>query len=299
MVPSWVIEVLGVLAQLFIFVIGVAAALGLFAWIADANQSRDSIRRNYPVIGRFRGLFIKLGEFFRAYLFASDREEMPFNRAEREAVYRMAAGKGNIIPFGSTKLLTPAGTTLFVNCAYPVLETDRAETEPAVFGPDCRTPYAAPSVFNISGMSYGALSKPAVRALSKGAALAGVWMNTGEGGLSPMHLEGRCDIVFQIGTAKYGVRDAEGRLSDERLRAVAAHEQVRMFEIKLSQGAKPGKGGVLPAAKVNREIAKIRGIAAHQDSVSPKSQGVGFEHGPSAGPFVNHSCALAPVYAPS
>lgn len=269
MVPSWVIEVLSVLAQLFIFVVGVGAACLLIAYVVDANQSRDSIRRNYPVVGRFRGLFIKLGEFFRAYFFAMDREEMPFNRAEREAVYRMADGKGNVIPFGSTKLLTPAGTTLFVNCAYPLLETDRAETQPAIFGPHCRTPYAAPSVFNISGMSYGALSKPAIRALSKGAALAGVWMNTGEGGLSPMHLEGGCDIVFQIGTAKYGVRDASGALSDDRLKAIAAHEQVRMFEVKLSQGAKPGKGGLLPAAKVTKEIAKVRGIPARQDSVSP------------------------------
>lgn len=269
MVPSWVIEVLGVLAQLFIFVVGAAAALVLIAWILDANQSRDSIRRNYPVVGRFRSLFIKLGEFFRAYFFAMDREEMPFNRAEREAVYRMADGRGNIIPFGSTKLLTPAGTTLFVNCAYPLLETDRAETRPAVFGPHCQTPYAAPSVFNISGMSYGSLSKPAVRALSRGAAKAGIWMNTGEGGLSPMHLEGGCDLVFQIGTAKYGVRDAAGALSDDRLRKIAAHDQVRMFEVKLSQGAKPGKGGLLPAAKINREIAKIRGIPVNEDSVSP------------------------------
>ena len=118
-------------------------------------------------------------------------------------------------------------------------------------------------------MSYGALSKPAVRALSIGAGQAGIWMNTGEGGLSPMHLEGGGDIVFQIGTAKYGVRDADGHLCDDRLREIAAHTQVRMFELKLSQGAKPGKGGILPASKVNREIAKIRGIPVGQASISP------------------------------
>jgi glutamate synthase domain-containing protein 2 len=269
MIPVWVIDVLGVLAQVFILVIGLVTALALVAWVIDANQSRDSIRRNYPLVGRFRGLFIKLGEFFRVYLFAQDREEMPFNRAEREAVHRMSSGGGNIIPFGSTKLLTPVGTAIFVNCAYPVLETDRAETEPCLFGPYTQTPYKAKSVFNISGMSYGALSKPAVRALSRGAGLAGIWMNTGEGGLSPMHLEGGCDIVFQIGTAKYGVRDEAGQLSDDKLREVAAHGQVRMFEVKLSQGAKPGKGGLLPAEKVSREIAKIRGIPANQASVSP------------------------------
>jgi glutamate synthase domain-containing protein 2 len=127
----------------------------------------------------------------------------------------------------------------------------------------------APSFFNISGMSYGAISRPAVEALSRGAKEAGVWLNTGEGGLSPFHLEGGCDIVFQIGTAKYGVRDCDGNLSDEKLSEVAAHEQVRMFEIKLSQGAKPGKGGILPAEKISDEIARIRGIAKGKDSQSP------------------------------
>ena len=118
-------------------------------------------------------------------------------------------------------------------------------------------------------MSYGAISRPAVTALSNGASRAGVWLNTGEGGLSPYHLEGGADIVFQIGTAKYGVRDANGHLDPDKLRRIAAHEQVRMFEIKLSQGAKPGKGGILPAAKVTEEIAAIRGIPSGEDSLSP------------------------------
>ena len=118
-------------------------------------------------------------------------------------------------------------------------------------------------------MSFGAISQPAVTALADGAGEAGIWYNTGEGGLSPYHLQGGCDLVFQIGTAKYGVRDARGQLDDDKLREVAAHEQVRMFEIKLSQGAKPGKGGILPAAKVTEEIAAIRGIDAHSDSLSP------------------------------
>ena len=118
-------------------------------------------------------------------------------------------------------------------------------------------------------MSFGAISKPAVQALSRGAKMAGCWMNTGEGGLSPYHLEGGADIVFQIGTAKYGVRNEDGSLSDDKLREIAAHDQVKMFEIKMSQGAKPGKGGILPAAKVTKEIAKIRGIPRGQDSISP------------------------------
>lgn len=269
MIPEWTIDVLALLAQLFIFIIGLFAALVLVWWVIDANQSHDSVRRNYPVVGRFRGLFMKLGEFFRAYFFAMDREEMPFNRAERGAVKRMAEGKGNIIPFGSTKILTPVGTTIFVNCPYPVLEEDQAPTGPCTFGPHAREPYEAQSFFNISGMSYGALSRPAIRALSRGAKKAGIWMNTGEGGLSDWHMEGGCDIVFQIGTAKYGVRNDQGGLDDAKLAKIAANPDVKMFELKLAQGAKPGKGGLLPAEKVTREIAKIRGIPAHKASISP------------------------------
>jgi glutamate synthase domain-containing protein 2 len=118
-------------------------------------------------------------------------------------------------------------------------------------------------------MSFGALSAPAVRALSHGASKAGIWMNTGEGGISPFHYEGGCDVIFQIGTAKYGVRDEVGQLSDDKLKEIASHEQVCMFEIKLSQGAKPGKGGILPGAKVTEVIASTRGIAVGEDSLSP------------------------------
>ncbi|OSP55083.1 FMN-binding glutamate synthase family protein [Pseudoruegeria sp. SK021] len=235
----------------------------------DRYQSHDAIRRNYPVLGRFRNLFTSLGEFFRQYFFAMDREEMPFNRAQRDWVERAAEGMGNTIAFGSTRSLDVVGTPIFVNSAFPPLDEEAAPASPLVIGPETRTPYVARSIFNISGMSYGALSKPAVQALSRGAKKAGVWMNTGEGGLSPFHLEGGCDIVFQIGTAKYGVRNAAGTLDDGRLRAVAAHESVRMFEIKLSQGAKPGKGGILPAAKVTAEIAAVRGIPVGEASISP------------------------------
>jgi len=151
-----------------------------------------------------------------------------------------------------------------------VLEEDQRPPPERVIGEGyCRTPFAGRSLVNISAMSFGAISQPAVRALSRGAAAAGCWLDTGEGGLSPYHLEGGCDIIFQLGTAKYGVRDENGHLSDERLRALAAHETVRAFEIKLSQGAKPGKGGVLPGSKVTSEIAVIRGIAEGRDSLSP------------------------------
>ncbi len=257
------------LAVLFVFVVGVAALLMLIVFVMDRLQTQDAIRRNYPVLGRFRHIFSTLGEFFRQYFFAMDREELPFNRAQREWIGRAGSGKSNTVAFGSTRNIAVPGTPIFVNAAYPPLDDQYSKTEPLLIGPTARIPYNAPSFFNISGMSYGALSRPAVTALSKGAKKAGVWMNTGEGGVSPFHLEGGCDLVFQIGTAKYGVRDEAGNLSEERLKEVASHETVKMFEIKLAQGAKPGKGGILPAAKVNAEIAKIRGIPKGQASISP------------------------------
>ena len=262
-------EGLGILSSLFIFSLGVGVLIVVLVFIADISQTRDAIRRNYPVIGRFRYLFSSLGEFFRQYFFAMDREEMPFNRAEREWVNKSSRAIDNTMAFGSTKNLTPAGTPLFINCPFPTLDEHATSLPAVVIGPYCRSPYEATSVINISGMSYGALSKPAVRALSKGAKLAGCWMNTGEGGLSEHHLEGGCDIVMQIGTAKYGVCDSEGTLDDNKLRELAALPQLKMFEIKMSQGAKPGKGGILPGAKVTPEIAKIRGIEAGKDSISP------------------------------
>ncbi|MES0864285.1 FMN-binding glutamate synthase family protein [Ruegeria sp. SCPT10] len=260
---------LGFLAVLFILFVGFFLLAIVVLFVIDITQTKDAVRRNYPVLGRFRYLFSTLGEFFRQYFFAMDREEMPFNRAEREWVDRAARGEDNTVAFGSSKNLTPTGSVIFVNCPFPTLDEDSAAVQSLVIGPHCRLPYDAPSFFNISGMSYGALSTPAVMALSNGARMAKCWMNTGEGGLSPYHLEGGADIVFQIGTAKYGVRDLEGNLCDDKLREVAAHKQVRMFELKMSQGAKPGKGGILPGVKVTSQIAKIRGIPEGKDSISP------------------------------
>jgi len=260
---------LNFLSALFIFAAGLVVFVLVMLYIIDVTQTADAVRRNYPVIGRFRSLFTTLGEFFRQYFFAMDREEMPFNRAERDWVYRSARGVDNTVAFGSTRNLNPTGTAIFVNCPFPTLSEDATNAPSLTIGPHCRTPYEAQSIINISAMSYGALSTPAVRALSKGAKLANCWLNTGEGGLAPYHLEGGCDVVYQIGTAKYGVRDTDGNLSDAKLEEAGAISQVRMFELKLSQGAKPGKGGILPAAKVNEEISQIRGIPVFQDSISP------------------------------
>ncbi len=266
---DFAVNALNILAMTFVVVLGLVAALIVVLFVIDRLQTSDAIRRNYPVLGRFRGIFTTLGEFFRQYFFAMDREELPFNRAQRDWVERASENVGNTIAFGSTRNLSVSGTPVFVNAAFPPLDEERAETRPMEIGPHAALPYRAPSIFNISGMSFGALSRPAVRALSRGAARAGIWMNTGEGGLSPYHLEGGCDIVFQIGTASYGVRDANGNLDDDKLREVAENPCVRMFEVKLSQGAKPGKGGILPGEKVSAEIAAIRGIEAGKPSISP------------------------------
>ncbi|MHA7870548.1 MAG: FMN-binding glutamate synthase family protein [Salipiger thiooxidans] len=260
---------LQVLALLFVAVIGAAVMLTAALYVVDSTQAGDAIRRNYPVIGRFRGLFTKLGEFFRQYFFAMDREEMPFNRAQREWVYHATRGKDNTVAFGSTRNLNIPGTPIFVNAVFPPLDDQFATTEPMVIGPHARVPYVAKSIFNISGMSYGAISRPAVEALSRGAAKAGIWLNTGEGGLAPYHKVADCDLVFQIGTAKFGLRDETGGLSDEKLRKVGTDPQVKMFELKLAQGAKPGKGGILPGEKVNEEVAAIRGLKVGQAGISP------------------------------
>jgi glutamate synthase domain-containing protein 2 len=245
----------------------VAGAL-VFLFIRDITQKKHSVLRNYPVIGRFRYLFEQLGEYFRQYFFAGDRDEMPFNRATRGWVYRLAKNEGGIIGFGSTYDLHKPGSLIFVNHPFPVLEEERQPTPTLKLGDGfCREPFEARSLVNVSGMSFGAISAPAVRSLSRGASVAGCWLDTGEGGLSPYHVEGGCDVIMQIGTAKYGVRDAQGELSKERLIELA--RVVKAFEIKLSQGAKPGKGGVLPGAKVTPEIAHIRGIPEGRDSISP------------------------------
>jgi len=244
---------------------------GLFVmFVKDVTQKKHTVLRNFPIIGRFRYWFEELGEYFRQYFFANDREEMPFNRATRSWVYRLAKDEGGLIGFGSTYDLHAPGALIFVNAPFPVLESDRLPTPPLTIGEgSCRTPYLARSVVNVSGMSFGAISEPAVRALSRGAQAAGCWLDTGEGGLSPFHLEGGCDVIMQIGTARYGVRDAHGEYDLGKIREIAARESVRAFEIKLSQGAKPGKGGVLPGGKVTPLIASIRGIPPGKDSISP------------------------------
>ncbi len=257
------------LSTLFVMLVGIALLVVFVLFIIDITQTKDAVRHNFPVMGRFRALFIHLGEFFRQYFFAMDREEMPFNRAERRWISRSSAGIDNTVAFGSTRNLSSAGMPIFVNAPYALLDKDTHKAAPVTFGPYCKYPYETPALIGISAMSFGALSKPAIRALSQGARLAGIYLNTGEGGLSPYHLEGDCDIVFQIGTAKYGVRNKDGSLNVDKLKRVVERPQVKMVELKMSQGAKPGKGGILPGVKVTKEIAEVRGIPQGESSISP------------------------------
>lgn len=269
MFSSFSMSVFEGLAVALIVMVGVVFAIVVIVFFIDRIQTQDAIRRNYPVVGRFQGMFTALGEFFRQYFFAMDREELPFNRAQRDWVKHAAGKEGNTVAFGSTRNLGVPGTPIFTNAAFPPLDDQFASTEPMVIGPNARMPYTAKSIFNLSGMSYGAISKPAVQALSRGCAEAGIWMNTGEGALSPYHLEGGCDLIFQMGTAKYGVRDQDGNLDNAKLAELAARPQVKMIEIKLAQGAKPGKGGILPAEKISDEIREIRGLPKGADGISP------------------------------
>ncbi|MCP4830583.1 MAG: FMN-binding glutamate synthase family protein, partial [Gammaproteobacteria bacterium] len=212
-----VAKVLSLFAYLFVFVVGMGVLWLVVIYIIDVTQAKHAIRRNFPVVGRFRYMFEHLGEFFRQYFFSQDREEMPFNRAERNWCYRAAKGIDTTVAFGSTRDLRKVGTVIFANTAYPTLGEDAEPAKTYTIGPDCKYPYSTRRFFHVSGMSFGAISKPAVLALSRGAKAAGCWVNTGEGGLSPYHLEGGADIVFQIGTAKYGVRKADGGLDKDKL----------------------------------------------------------------------------------
>ena len=195
---SITVDAVEVLSTLFVFLIGLSVLAVVVMFLIDATQSKDAIRHNFPVIGRFRDIFTRLGEFFRQYFFALDREEMPFNRAERDWIYKSAAGRNNTAPFGSTRNLSIVGTPVFVNCPFPKLDEESRNPPPVKFGPYTPNPYLASSIINVSAMSYGSLSKPAVQALSHGAFKAGCYLDTGEGGLAPYHLEGGCDIVLKL-----------------------------------------------------------------------------------------------------
>lgn len=256
-------------------------ALGIFfllVAIRDITQKKRTIQHNFPIVGHLRYMLEVIGPELRQYWVANDKEEMPFNRAERRWVYATAKGQNSHFGFGTTEQLYEAGYPIIKHAVFPFPESkavvihDDPSAIPAlkVIGESHRRAKAwrPPSIVNISAMSFGSLGDRAVRALNQGAKLAHCWHNTGEGGFSPYHTSG-ADVVWQIGTGYFGARDENGFRLEKVVEKVDQFPQIRMIELKLSQGAKPGKGGILPATKVTAEIAAIRGVKKGQDCISP------------------------------
>ena len=238
----------------------------------DLTQPRHAIQRNYPVIGHIRWWVEAVRPEIRQYLIEADEEAAPFSRDQRGLVYDRAKGKPGEKPFGTLLDAYRDGYEFIGHSTMPAKPADPAGFRITIGGPDCARPYSA-SVFNISAMSFGALSANAIRALNAGARRGGFSHDTGEGGLSPYHQEMGGDIVWELGSGYFGCRADDGRFDPDRFVEHATLDQVKMIEIKLSQGAKPGHGGVLPAAKVTPEIALTRGVPMGQDCVSPSRHG--------------------------
>ena len=255
-----------------------AAALGAVA-VHDVTQKRHAILRNFPVIGHLRFQLERFGPELRQYIVTSNDEERPFSRDQRRWVYASSKLENSYFGFGTDNDVENVA-------GYPVIRHRTFTGSGAATGRHAEEGVPVPaakvvgrargrrhalrpaSVVNVSGMSFGSLSANAIEALNRGVALAGCWQNTGEGALSPYHRNGG-DLVFQIGTSYFGCRDEHGRFDLSRLKDLVAGAPVRALEIKLSQGAKPGLGGMLPAAKVSAEIAEIRGIPEGEDCASP------------------------------
>lgn len=238
----------------------------IILWIYDITQKKHTLLRNFPVLGHIRYILEFLRPEIRQYFIAGDEDERPFNREVRSIVYQRAKNVRDTIAFGTERNILEIGYTWVLHSLDP---KQISEVEPRIIvgGPDCTKPYNA-SRLNISAMSFGSLSANAIMALNQGAKIGGFAHNTGEGGLSPYHLQGG-DIIFQLGTAYFGCRDDQGRFDDNEFMVEAHRDEVKMIEIKLSQGAKPSHGGILPAAKLTLEIATVRKVKMGQDVVSP------------------------------
>ncbi len=235
--------------------------------LGDLTQKRHSVLRNYPILAHLRFIIEEIRPEIRQYLFESETDGAPFSRDRRALVYQRAKMQLDKRPFGTQLLVYSDGFEWMLHSLAP----RSPATEPfriAIGGPSCAKPYSA-SVLNISAMSFGALSANAIRALNGGAKAGGFAHDTGEGGFSPYHAEKGGDIIWELGSGYFGCRTPTGEFSPERFTAAAQNPQIKMIEIKLSQGAKPGHGGVLPAAKVTPEIAAIRGVPLGMDCVSP------------------------------
>ena len=236
--------------------------------VRDLLQRRHTIQRLYPIIGHIRWAAEFVRPELRQYLIEADEEASPFSRSQRTLVYERAKGDPGEHPFGTLLDVYRDGYEFISHSIVPSKTADPATFRITIGGEQCAKPYSA-SIFNISAMSFGSLSANAIRALNAGARRGGFSHDTGEGGLSPYHLEMGGDIVWELGSGYFSCRTEDGRFDPDRFAANAAHEQVKMIELKLSQGAKPGHGGVLPAAKVSAEIAQTRGVPMGKDCISP------------------------------
>ncbi len=249
-----------------------AGAYILLGTLWDVSQRRHAIVRNFPLFGRFRYIFEKLGPPLRQYIVTSDLTERPFTRLHRTWAYRAAKGLSNTNPFGTQIDQDMPGLIKFSPAPFPTSDLHaKDDMEPVVLGPNRPKPYGVRHIANISGMSFGSLSSNAVLALSQGAKLAGGYMSTGEGSVSDYHMAGGGDIFYQIGPGKFGCRNEDGTFCEDKFREVATREQIKAVYLKLAQGAKPGKGGVLPKEKITAEIARIRGIRMGEDCHSPNA----------------------------
>lgn len=242
-------------------------------------QRTHTILHNYPVLGHLRYLIESIGPEIRQYLVANDREELPFNRSQRKWIYASSKKENNYQGFGSDKdvnapnfiIIKPAMFPWTPPAAHPNKSDKSFLPSAKVIGSARENPYRPASVINVSAMSFGSLSSAAISALNKGSLKVGAYHNTGEGGLSPYHSFG-ADVCFHFGTGYFGVRSAEGGFSMEKMvQLIKDNPFIRMIEVKLSQGAKPGKGGVLPAKKITKEISEIRGVPMGEDVLSPST----------------------------
>lgn len=242
---------------------------GILVGLYDMRQEEHSLRRNFPLVSRGRWFLESLRPFLRQYLFESETDGTPINRMFRSVVYQRAKGVRDTVPFG-TKMDTYRDGYEWIAHSIAAVDTHAVEKNPRVVvgGPVCTQPYSA-SVLNISAMSFGSLSSNAVLALNGGAAKGGFAHNTGEGGVTPYHLEHGGDLIWQIGTGYFGARAADGSFDPKRFAKTASQPSIKMIEIKLSQGAKPGHGGILPAIKNTIEIAEIRGVEPNTTVLSP------------------------------
>ena len=244
-------------------IFGILAGMGVY----DLIQAKHSILRNYPVLGHMRFFFEGIRPEIRQYLIESDQDEEPFSRDDRSLVYQRAKGVEDARPFGTRMRVYDAGYSWVTHSVQPVHITD-TDFRVTIGNKDCKQPYDA-SIYNISAMSFGSLSANAISALNKGAKMGQFAHDTGEGGISRYHREGGGDLIYEIGSGYFGCRTEDGQFDPDKFKEQAANDQIKMIELKLSQGAKPGHGGMLPASKISAEIAAARGIPMGHDCISP------------------------------